>query len=191
MAPYDYTARQYHVATRDMVSADMLQGIFPADRASWDDAPQFLGWPAHLQRLHATISEASARLVGGLETVLNEPEGSVQEVMGLTGMNRLGIDLVAHVHAHHSFEDSNVLPGFLDRFPQLVQAIDLLENDHSYLDPALDQSEMVFARLNGEGTVKETVAQALKQAEVLNKILHRHTYDEEDILIPAVLSAYA
>ncbi|CUH52073.1 hemerythrin domain-containing protein [Shimia marina] len=190
MTPYDYNARQYHVATRDMVSTELLQGIFPADRATWDDDPQFLGWPAHLQRLHAAISEASARLVGGLEAVLDEPEGSVQEVMGLSGMNRLGLDLVGHVHAHHSFEDSNVLPGFLDRFPQLVQAIDLLENDHSYLDQALDQSELVFARLNGEGTSKVAVAEALKQAEALKKILHRHTYDEEDILIPAVLSAY-
>lgn len=191
MAQYDYDAPQFHVTTRGMVNTELLRGIFPADRAAWDNDPQFLGWPAHLQRLHATISEASARLVGGLEAVLDEPEGSVQEVMGLTGMNRLGIDLVAHVHGHHGFEDANVLPGFLGRFPQLSQAIDLLENDHMFLDRALDQAELIFTKLSGEGTSKATVGKALEQAKVLTKVLHRHTYDEEDILIPAVLSAYA
>ncbi|UWQ81521.1 hemerythrin domain-containing protein (plasmid) [Leisingera sp. S132] len=191
MHNYDYNAPDYHIASRGRIGPDLLQGLFPADRSAWDDDPRFLGWPAHLQRLHASISEASARLIGGLEVVLGEPEGSAQELMGLTGMNRLGLDLVSHVHGHHSFEDSNVLPGFLGRFPQLASAIDLLENDHQILDQALDQSEQVFALLRGGETSKSQIGKALEQAKVLNKILNRHTYDEEDILIPAVLHAYA
>ncbi len=191
MSHFDYNALEYNVATRNGVSPSLLAGMFPADRKAWDNDPQFLGWPAHLQRLHAAISEGSARLVGGLEAILDEPEGSVQEMMGLTGMNRLGLDLVSHVHGHHSFEDANVLPGFLGRFPQLAVAIDLLETDHEFLDQALDQSEGAFVALRNEGASKTDVARALEQAKVLNKIINRHTYDEEDILIPAVLKAYA
>ncbi len=191
MTQYHYGAPQYHVTTRDKIGPDLLQGIFPADRSSWGDDPKFLGWPAHLQRLHMTIADASARLVDGLETVLEESEGSVQEVMGLTGMNSLGLDLISHVHGHHGFEDANVLPGFLERFPQLSQAIDLLENDHIFLDLTLDQSELVFSKLNGKATSKKDIGNALEQAKMLNKILLRHTYDEEDILIPAVLQAYS
>ncbi|MCT4555519.1 MAG: hemerythrin domain-containing protein [Pelagimonas sp.] len=191
MSDFDYDAQDYNLATRSGVSPALLAGMFPADRKAWDNDPRFLGWPAHLQRLHAAISEGSARLVGGLETVLDEPEGSVQEVMGLMGMNRLGLDLVAHVHGHHAFEDTDVLPGFLGRFPQLASAIDLLENDHQFLDQALDQSQSAFAALRNDGVAKTEVAQALEQAQRLNKIINRHTYDEEDILIPAVLNAYA
>lgn len=191
MSHYDYNALDYHVTTRDQVNASLLEGMFPADRKVWNKDPQFMAWPAHLQRLHATITEANTRLISGLETILDEPEGSMQEVMGLTGMNRLGIDLIEHVHGHHRFEDANVLPGFLGRFPQLSQAIDLLEKDHVFLDQALDQSEPIFANLNGNGTSKTAINKALEQAKVLNKILYRHTYDEEDILIPAVLHAYS
>lgn len=191
MTSYDYNAPQYHITTREKIYPELFQGLFPVDRLKWEDTPHFLGWPAHLQRLHATISEASARLIGGLEVVLDEPEGSTQELMGLTGMNKLGLDLVAHVHGHHSFEDSDVLPGFLARFPMLSTAIDLLENDHHFLDQALEQSEQAFAVLRGEKSNKAQVGKALDQAKMLNKILNRHTYDEEDILIPAVLNAYA
>lgn len=191
MQNYDYNAPEYHIASRSRIGPDLLHGVFPADRLAWDNDSRFLGWPAHLQRLHAAISEASARLIGGLEVALGEPEGSAQELMGLTGMNRLGLDLVSHVHGHHIFEDSNVLPGFLGRFPQLASAIDLLENDHQVLDQALGQSEQVFARLRGGEISKSQIGKALEQAKVLNKILNRHTYDEEDILIPAMLHAYA
>ena len=190
MLNYDYNAPEYHIALRGRIGPDLLNGLFPADRSAWDDAPRFLGWPAHLQRLHASISEASARLIGGLEVMLGKPEGSAQELMGLTGMNRVGLDLVSHVHGHHNFEDSNVLPGFLGRFPQLAPAIDLLENDHQVLDQALDQSEQFFDLLRGGETSKSQIGMALEQAKALNKILNRHTYDEEDILIPAVLHAY-
>lgn len=191
MQTYDYNAPQYHVTSRDKITPELFAGIFPADRSTWDNDPQFLGWPAHLQRLHASLSEGSARLIAGLEVVLDEPEGSAQELMGLTGMNRLANDLVAHVHGHHRFEDHNVLPGFLGRFPQLAGAIDLLEKDHHFLDTSLDQAEHVFAKLQTSGTTKTQINEALVQAKVLGKILNRHTYDEEDILIPAVLNAYS
>lgn len=190
MPSYDYNAQQFHIASRGNISTDLLPGIFPADRANWDREPHFLGWPAHLQRLHATITEASDRLIAGLEATLDEPDSSAQELMGLTGMNRLGRDLVAHVHGHHAFEDHNVLPGFLSRFPQLSTAIDLLENDHQVLDRALDHAEEVFSILQGQKTSKSQIGKAQQQAKLLDKILNRHTYDEEDILIPAVLHAY-
>jgi hypothetical protein len=190
MQSYDYNAPRYHVTSRGKVTPDLFAGIFPADRTTWDNDPQFLGWPAHLQRLHAALFEGSARLISGLEVVLDEPEGSVQELMGLTGMNRLANDLVAHVHSHHRFEDANVLPGFLGRFPQLSGAIDLLEKDHDFLDRSLDKAEHSFDRLQGTGTTKAQVNEALEHAQSLGEILNRHTYDEEDILIPAVLNAY-
>ena len=122
---------------------------------------------------------------------LDEPDGSAQELLGLTGMNPLGLDLVVHVHGHHAFEDSDVLAGFLGRFPQLSMAIALLEEDHQVLDQALEQSEQVFFQLRGEGATNLQIGKSLEQAKALAKILKRHTYDEEDIPIPAVLHAYA
>jgi hypothetical protein len=191
MVSYDYAAPQHHISTREVISADLLQGAFPANRATWDDFPRFAGWPAHLQRSHAAISEAGSRLTVGLEALLDEPEGSIPELIGMKGMNRLGASLIAQLNTHQSFEDRGVLPGFLKRFPHLATVIDLLEKDHAYVEIALNRAETAFANLRPQGTSKMAVDQALEQAQLLMQILRRHAYDEEDILIPPVLHAYA
>jgi len=188
---FDYEEPKFHVATRSKITARLLPGTFVADRKAWESDPHFLGWPTHLQRLHGAISAASARLVSGLEATLDEPEGSAQERKYLTNMARVGQDLVAHVRGHHGFEDGHVLPGFLAQFPELSVAIDLLEKDHRVLDSALDQTEQLLPSLRREGIDRRSVGRVLVQAKVLGKILSRHTYDEEDILIPAVLHAHA
>ena len=191
MTVFDYAEPQFHVATRSKINTELVPGAFVADRKAWESDPHFLGWPAHLQRLHGAISAASARLVSGLEAALEEPEGSAQERMYVTDMARLGKELVVHVRGHHSFEDGHVLPGFLARFPDLSAAIDLLEKDHRVLDCALDQTEQLLSRIRGERIDRRRIEEVLDQAKVLGKILNRHTYDEEDVLIPAVLHAHA
>lgn len=191
MVSYDYAAPQHHISTREVISAELLQGAFPANRATWDDFPRFSSWPTDLQQSHAVISEAGNRLIFGLEKLLDEPEGSIPELIGLKGMNRLGSSLIAQLNAHQSFEDSDVLPGFLDRFPHLATVIDLLEKDHAYVEIALNRADAAFAKLHAQGTSKMTVDQALEQAQLLTQIVRRHTHDEEDILIPPVLHAYS
>jgi len=191
MTAPNYAAPQFHVTTRSKINPRLLPGAFVVDREAWERDPHFFGWPAHLQRLHGAISAASTRLVSGLEAALDEPEGSNQERVYLADMARLGQDLVAHVRGHHSFEDSHVLPGFLARFPDLSAAILLLEKDHRVLDCALGQTEDLLPLLRVEAIDRRRIGQVLDQAKVLGKILSRHTYDEEDILIPAVLHAHA
>lgn len=137
------------------------------------------------------MTEASARLVSGLEVVLDEPEGTAQEVMGLHGMHKLGIDLVDRVEHHHRYEDNSVLPRFLRLFPDLVEAIDLLENDHLILHEALESARSAFDVLHPETSSKKEINDARKVAVRLRKTLSRHTYDEEDILISALLNARA
>ena len=135
------------------------------------------------------MTEASARLVAGLEIVLNEPEGSAQELMGFVGMNKLGLDLVDRIHHHHAYEDYSVLPRFLNLFPPLAGAIDLLEHDHEYLHRVLEKTRVTFAAIRPETSSKMDIDRALKDAAELKRILAQHTYDEEDILIPTLLSA--
>ena len=54
-----------------------MPGMLPVNGAAWNETPAFLGWPAELQRVHAAMTEASTRLVNGLEVLLDEPEGGV------------------------------------------------------------------------------------------------------------------
>ncbi|MEM1053694.1 MAG: hemerythrin domain-containing protein [Pseudomonadota bacterium] len=171
------------------MSPDTLPGMLPADRNAWNDTPAFLGWPAELQRVHAAMTEASTRLVNGLEVLLDEPEGSVQELMGLTGMNQLGLELVDRVTHHHAYEDRAVLPQFLSMFPEMGVAVELLERDHDFLDTVLTMSRELFLALQPQVSSKSNVSIALRSAKELQQILHRHTYDEEDLLIPALLHA--
>ena len=145
-------------------------------------------WPSRLQRLHASILDASDNLVDGLQKTLDQPERSLQEVLGLTGMRKLGLDLVEHVQIHHRTEDKHILPRFLGRFPDLRRAISLIENDHHFLDNAMDVAEITFDALAQPGVQKNHVASALASANSLDRLLKRHTHDEENILIPAALS---
>ena len=183
----DYQKPRFHLSLRDGVSPDILPGMLPADRAAWNETPAFLGWPAELQRVHAAMTEASTRLVNGLEVLLDEPEGSVQELMGLTGMNHLGVELVDRVVHHHGYEDRSVLPQFLNMFPEMEMAVELLERDHDFLDKVLARSRDLFLALEPEVSAKPNVNIALRSAKELQQVLHRHTYDEEDLLIPALL----
>ena len=172
----DYQKPRFHLSLRDGVSPDILPGMLPADRAAWNETPAFLGRPAALQRVHAAMPEASTRVVNGLEVLLDEPEGSLQELMGITGMNHLGVELVDRVEHHHAYEDRSVLPQFLSMFPEMEMAVELLERDHDFLDNVLTRSRELFLALEPEVSAKE-----------LQQVLHRHTYDEEDLLIPALL----
>ena len=183
----DYQKPRFHLSLRDGVSPDILPGMLPADRAAWNETPAFLGLPDELQRVHAAMTEASTRLVNGLEVLLDEPEGSLQELMGLTGMNHLGVELVDRVGHHHAYEDSSVLPQFLSMFPEMEMVVELLERDHDFLDKVLARSRDLFLALEPEVSAKPNVNIALRSAKELQQVLHRHTYDEEDLLIPALL----
>lgn len=183
----EYTDPRFHLMTRKGVSPDLVLGMLPANREDWNATPKFLGWPAQFQRVHATMTEASTRLVKGLEVVLNEPEGSAQELLGLTGMTHLGVELTDRVSHHHTYEDETVLPRFLTLFPHLTTTVDLLEKDHHVLDDMLVQSRQVFSSLHPKHSKKSDIEIALRQATNLRSVLHRHTYDEEDLLIPPML----
>ena len=106
-------------------------------------------------------------------------------------MNHLGLELVDRVAHHHSYEDGTVLPQFLSLFPEIEAAVDLLENDHHVLDDALNASRELFLNLTPEHSSKTTIAKAHAQARELSRILNRHTYDEEDLLIPPLLNSGA
>ena len=188
---YDYEEPKFNLRTRTSLASELALDLLPADRDAWQVEPRFLGWPARFQRVHATMTEASTRLVSGLDIVLDEPEGSAQEVMGLHGMHKLGVDLVDRVEHHHRYEDNSVLPRFLRLFPDLVQAIDLLENDHLVLHDALENARSSFSILHPETSSKQEIGSARDIAVSLRRILTRHTYDEEDLLISALLDAPA
>lgn len=185
----NYINPRVHLLSRKQVSPETVPGMLPASRREWSDKPFFLGWPAQFQRVHATMTEASARLVTGLEVLLDEPESSAQELLGLKGMNHLGIELVDRISHHHAYEDNTVLPRFLSLFPDLGIAVDLLENDHDVLEGALNTSRQMFQALRPKNSNKAAIDAALNQAAELKRILHRHTYDEEDLLIPPMLDA--
>jgi len=183
-----YSDPRYHLVSRQEVTEEWVPGLFDVDRDHWPQSPMFIMWPSRLRRLHASILDASDNLTDGLKTILDQPEGSLQEVLGLTGMSRLGLNLIDHVEIHHRTEDKHILPKFLVRFPNLRPAISLIDNDHLYLDKVMMEAVDLFKKIGREGAQKTDVAAALGAAETLDYLLQRHTHDEENILIPAVLS---
>ncbi|WP_166416797.1 hemerythrin domain-containing protein [Cochlodiniinecator piscidefendens] len=191
MTDIDYQDPKFHLLSRGRINADLIDGLFPIERSEWGNYRHFQEWPMHVLRLHRVISDACNRLIKGFERILDGSESGSEYLIANSGMAQLGLDLVAHVHHHHNYEDVNVLPGFMARFPQLTNAIDLLEKDHVFLNDTLYQSEVVFAQLRRKGAGKMQIDKALEQAKILSRILTLHTEDEEDVLIPAVLDAYS
>lgn len=69
----------------------------------------------------------------------------------------------------------------------MENAIALLDGDHLVLDSALDKTTLALSALINGSVNRETIAKAYDCSRELDKIISRHLWDEEEIIIPIFL----
>jgi len=101
---------------------------------------------------------------------------------------RAGKYLIDKAHQHHYMEDTVYFPQFRQILPNFNAAMDLLDRDHKVLDEALHSLNININQLYSESTVTEQqLVKFYESTHMLQRILHRHLEDEEQIIIPIFL----
>ncbi|MBH03704.1 MAG: hemerythrin [Xanthomonadales bacterium] len=97
-----------------------------------------------------------------------------------------------HLEGHHRIEDDQYFPRFrrLDR--RFARGFDVLENDHDVIhDEVLrvaDSGRALLHELSRHPDARQRAAERYADdAECLLHLLDRHLFDEEDLVIPAML----
>lgn len=70
----------------------------------------------------------------------------------------------------------------------MEHAINLLDGDHQVLHQALEDTQLALVDLMAQKPVdRDMIAQVAKGSRELEKIITRHLWDEEEIIIPILL----
>lgn len=167
------------------------QALFPLPRAQWCDHDNFLTSDARaLLRNHAALKQQARQYHGAIRYLANlsdQDRRREDNLSLLTTLQQHLQSLLRNLHSHHGFEDSSVFPAVRLQHPRLSCAIDLMEQDHAALDQLLAQLQTRSLDLPTALTLPQNLEQALAEADNLERLLHGHMQNEEEILVPAYL----
>ncbi len=171
-------------------------GLPPALRALRDTLPR-AGWEAHpnfdgLTRFwldrHLMFRDVLTRLRDGAEARSdnsNDPERHAHETSRYAGF------LLNQLHGHHTIEDQHYFPQLMGFEPKLDAGFALLDRDHHALDGhihALAQTTNSYLNAwsgpeapNALGTLTDALTE-------FERFLDRHLTDEEDLIVPIILT---
>lgn len=186
---FDYSAPENDVRTRLGLSSPIRKTLLESERAGWPAHPRFGGKAAFFLDIHHALLNGSAQLVNGLQVLTEEPPSTLNEALAVSGARQLSGNLIGYAHHHHHMEDVHYFPAFARILPQLDHALALLDGDHRALEEALDGTEKSMAALQAGANDRDSISRALDHASTLEKVIGRHLYDEEDIIIPIFLIA--
>jgi len=101
---------------------------------------------------------------------------------------------LSELHNHHMIEDHHYFPVFMEAEKRLLPGFELLESDHEQIhqriEAVVDSANTLLTRLQSED--KDAILRATDEyAAVSNALLmglKQHLSDEEDLIVPIILS---
>ncbi len=138
-------------------------------------------------KIHRDLLDGSAKLSRGIEQLLDVPGSDVGEAVARMKFLPFSHNLIGFAHHHHEIEDHGYFPQFARMYPKLNRGFALLDGDHKVLDAALDETQMALNALNRATVTRDSLAALHKGGLALEKILNRHIWDEEEVIIPIFL----
>jgi len=92
---------------------------------------------------------------------------------------------VLKLHQHHGVEDEGFFPEFVNMYPKLAPAFEILGHDHEYLNELLDTLQAKNDQLARSEVEDKALAEELHETLVkVTDLLQQHLTDEEDLVIP-------
>ena len=156
-------------------------------RAGWEAHPNFGGLVQFWMERHQGFRQYHRLLTEDVRGFLDR--GSALRDWQ-PRLSRLGSGLLQELHGHHMIEDHEYFPMLARLEPRLARGFDMLERDHQEMDVLLhdfaDRANAVL-RLTGDGGRDEAAAFAAL-VERLGGFLDRHLTDEEELVVPVVLT---
>ena len=187
--PFDYQAPENHINQRHELSFGIRQTLpVGSVREDWAGHPRSDGSAGFWQSVHRDLLKGSAAFTKGFQSLLDVPETELDQKHGVQRLTNYGASLISFAHHHHEIEDHNYFPQIRALYPQIDHAMTLLDCDHRILDEALNDTELALANLSQTTATRDQIAAIYKGGQALDKILNRHIWDEEDIVIPILLA---
>ena len=181
----------WQVEQRKGLPAVIKDLLLPLERSQWSQHARYGGKASFFIQYHGDLLATAAYLKQSLQVLLDSAQG-VFNGQQLKGPLSAAQYLVDRAHNHHRIEDQVYFPQFRKIMPQLSKGIDLLDKDHKTLDLALDDlstrvMSMVMTLNQGDVIDKQQVKLLTDNILHLQRILQRHLYDEEEVIIPIFL----
>lgn len=163
-----------------------LLGDYP--RLIWGDHPNFGPTTKFYLDRHAMFREAMAVMRRITEESL---DGARKPASWSKDFGRIGGFFLQQLHGHHQIEDMHYFPALLRLEPRLQRGFDILDRDHHAIHDALDRfQEAAVGALNAVqagGDAKRPAASVQEELKRMDRILDRHLFDEEELVIPIML----
>ncbi|WP_019026848.1 hemerythrin domain-containing protein [Colwellia piezophila] len=181
----------WQVDLRKGLPAAIKSQLLPLAREQWSQHARYGGKASFFIQYHGDLLATAAYLKQLLATLLDGSQ-TLFTWQQLKDPLSAAQYLVDRAHNHHQIEEQVYFPKFREIMPQLSKGIDLLDKDHQSLDLALDDlSNMVMSITMGMNTSdvinKQQVKLLTDSILHLQRILQRHLYDEEEVIIPIFL----
>jgi len=176
------------VTNRTCLPQAIRNTLLPLAREDWSQHPAYSGKAAFFIHYHTSMLEAVDYMVLELGVLLHGAGVTSFGMEQVRPILRAGKYLIDKAHQHHYMEDTVYFPQFRQILPNFNAAMDLLDRDHKVLDKALHSLNININQLYSESTVTEQqLVKFYESTHMLQRILHRHLEDEEQIIIPIFL----
>lgn len=167
----------------------VLLGAYP--RLIWGDHPNFGPTTRFYLDRHAMFREAMTVMTRLTDEALDgvRPSAAWGREFG-----RVAGFFLQQLHGHHQIEDAHYFPALLRLQPRLQRGFDILDRDHHAIHDALDRfHDRALAALTAlaaaPGDPKRPMAEVRAELARMDRLLDRHLFDEEEIVIPIMLDA--
>ena len=143
---------------------------------------------------HAYLKRQSAALMGANNDYRAQRMTTVE--FGTVIAPRLQ-GFLAELHGHHQIEDFHYFPAFRNTEPRLGPGFDILARDHEQLHQGImdivGAVNAFIATLRDDApenadAQRHTADRYIQASELMHRRLERHLADEEDLIIPLMLT---
>jgi hypothetical protein len=183
----DYDLPEYHVSKRKGLPKSVKKTLLESTRSEWKKHSRFGGKAKFFMTIHRDLLNGAAQLSGSIEKLLDVPQKDVNGAVKRMKLLLFSKNLISFAHHHHEIEDHGYFPQFALMYPELNRGFSLLDGDHKILDAALDETEIALHNLRSGPTTRDKLAELYAGSQALDKILKRHIWDEEEVIIPIFL----
>ena len=161
----------------------VLYERFP--REEWEGHQNFQGLVSFWMQRHLMFRNLMGQLQTDLEAVVDR---KISFDSYAPRLSRLGGMLLEQLHGHHQIEDHHYFPQLVRLDDRLVRGFDLLESDHEAMDGLLAEFADGANAVLRAGPGGEETTDFEGRLAGFGKLLERHLTDEEDLIVPVVLS---
>lgn len=153
-------------------------------REAWEADPAFSELTRFWLSRHAMFRDVSGRIITLLEDHLDQ---QTDPSLTAPALSQFGTALLGGLHEHHHIEDHHYFPRVIPLEPSLARGFEILDADHHDLSARLDDVAQAANAVIRTKDDRVVVDKALKEVRRLARLLDRHLWDEEELIVPVLL----